>query len=118
MSRSEDIKRNSNDIWLAGLGAYATISETGQETFNTLVKKGQAFEKENPPKPTTDSRIDELKSKANQTIDRIEKAFDLRVSSALNRIGIIRKSDLEQLTEKVDTLTTILNRVSKDINRK
>ena len=115
MSKSDDIKRNSNKIWLAGLGAYAMIEESGQDHFEALVSKGQEFEKANQSKqedPQADSALDELKVKANQTMDRIERAFDMRVSSALGRLGISRKSDLDNLNQKIDQLTAALEKVN------
>lgn len=122
MSNADDIKRNSHKIWLAGMGAYSMIKETGIESFEALVEKGQQFEKINNPKSeesaANDSRLDELKSRANQTMDRIERAFDLRVSSALSRLGISKKSDLDMLNEKVDRLTEILEQVSSSIEKK
>lgn len=116
MSKSDDIKKNSHKIWLAGLGAYASIDEDGMEGFEALVEKGQRFERENTAgrqQIANDSRLDDLKSKANQTMDRIERAFDLRVSSALGRLGISRKSDLDMLNEKIDRLAETLERVAR-----
>mgnify|MGYP005723566223 CR=1 FL=1 len=119
MSKSDDIKRNSNKIWLAGLGAYAMIEESGQDHFEALVSKGQEFEKANQSKqedPQADSALDELKVKANQTMDRIERAFDMRVSSALGRLGISRKSDLDNLNQKIDQLTAALEKVNAELD--
>ncbi|MCG8316804.1 MAG: phasin family protein [Pseudomonadales bacterium] len=122
MSNADDIKRNSHKIWLAGMGAYSMIKETGFESFESLVEKGQQFEKDTNPKSdvaaANDSRLDELKTRANQTMDRIERAFDLRVSSALGRLGISRKSDLDSLNEKVDKLTKLLEQVSESVDKK
>ena len=122
MSNADDIKRNSHKIWLAGMGAYSMIKETGIESFETLVERGQQFEKDTNPKSdvaaANDSRLDELKTRANQTMDRIERAFDLRVSSALGRLGISRKSDLDSLNEKVDKLTRLLEQVSDSVDKK
>ena len=119
MSKSDDIKRNSNKIWLAGLGAYAMKEESGQDHFEALVSKGQEFEKANQSKqedPQADSALDELKVKANQTMDRIERAFDMRVSSALGRLGISRKSDLDNLNQKIDQLTAALEKVNAELD--
>lgn len=117
MSKSDDIKKHSHKIWLAGLGAYACIEDSGMDPFEQLVEKGQKFERENSTARTAanDSRLDELKSKANQTMDRIERAFDLRVSSALNRLGISRKTDLDLLNDKIDRLTEALDKASRDL---
>ncbi len=120
MSKSDEIKRNSNRIWLAGLGAYALMEEEGKELFERLVDKGQVFEKENNSRGqqlAADSRLDELKNRANQTMDRIERAFDLRVSSALGRLGISRKSDLELLHDKIDRLAAAMEQLSREIDK-
>ena len=120
MSKSDEIKRNSNKIWLAGLGAYALMEEEGKEEFERLVEKGQVFEKENNSRGqqlVADSKLDELKNRANQTMDRIERAFDLRVSSALGRLGISRKSDLELLHDKIDRLAEAMEQLSRELDK-
>jgi len=120
MSRSDEIKRNSHKIWLAGLGAYAMMDEQGRDAFERLVEKGLELEKENSAQVTPvlgDSKLDELKSRANQTMDRIERAFDLRVSSALGRLGISRKSDLELLHDKIDRLAAAIEQMSHELDK-
>ena len=120
MSKSDEIKRNSNRIWLAGLGAYAMAEEQGKDAFESLVEKGMELEKENTRNQqpfVPDSKLDELKSKANQTMDRIERAFDMRVSSALGRLGISRKSDLELLHDKIDRLASALEQIAQDLEK-
>ena len=120
MSKSDEIKRNSTRIWLAGLGAYALMEEEGKERFEKLVEKGQVFEKEynsRGQQAENDSRLDELKSRANQTMDRIERAFDLRVSSALGRLGISRKSDLETLHDKIDRLASAIEQIASELDK-
>ncbi len=118
MSKSEDIKKHSHKIWLAGLGAYSMIDETGVDEFEKLVEKGQKFERETkaPKSEGSENRLDELKSRANQTMDRIERAFDLRVSSALQRLGISRKSDLDLLNEKLDKLADALEKATNKLD--
>ena len=46
-------------------------------------------------------------------LDKVEKAFDTRVASALNRIGIASKHDVETLSAKLDGLTALLERVAR-----
>jgi len=122
MSKSDEIKRNSTRIWLAGLGAYAMMDEGARDDFEQLVVKGQQFEKEYNSKGDQqqsdhDSKLDELKSRANQTMDRIERAFDLRVSSALGRLGISRKSDLDTLHEKIDRLAAAVEQIASELDK-
>lgn len=123
MSNSDEIKRNSHNIWLAGLGAYSTKESEGSKHYEALIEKGKLLEAQNSEKdekiekPLPDSRLNDLKSKANQTMDRIEKAFDQRVSSALNRLGISTRTDLDDLNEKIDILTDALEKATKQLDK-
>ena len=123
MSNSEEIKRNSHNIWLAGLGAYSMIETEGSTHYETLLAKGKLVESRNNAeveklgKSSGDSRLNDLKSKANQTMDRIEKAFDLRVSSALSRLGISTRNDLDRLNAKIEELTTALDQATKQLEK-
>ncbi|MCY1538391.1 poly(hydroxyalkanoate) granule-associated protein [compost metagenome] len=46
-------------------------------------------------------------------LDKIEKAFDARVASALNRIGIPSKQDVAALSAKLDELSALLEHVAR-----
>ncbi|OUS26315.1 hypothetical protein A9Q99_18995 [Gammaproteobacteria bacterium 45_16_T64] len=123
MSNSDEIKRNSHNIWLAGLGAYSTKESEGSKHYETLIAKGKLLEEKNNEheekigKPTSDSRLHDLKSRANQTMDRIEKAFDQRVSSALSRLGISTRTDLDDLNAKIEILTDALEKATKQLEK-
>lgn len=120
MSKTDDIKRDSNKIWLAGLGAYSLVEDQGSEAFEELVSKGRIFENLNHTKEievAPETRLDELKVRANQTMDRIERAFDMRVSSTLSRLGISRKSDLEGLYAKIDRLEVALEKIAQELQK-
>jgi len=119
MSKSDDIKRNSTNIWLAGLGVYISSESSDAKEFEALVEKGRSFEEKNASRNTnSDSKLNELKSRANQTLDRIERAFDMRVSSALKRLGISQKTDLDRLNDKIDTLTIALDQATVKLDEK
>lgn len=66
------------------------------------------------------SQIDQVKSNVSSVkglvevqLDKVEKAFDTRVASALNRIGIASKHDVETLSAKLEELTALLERVAR-----
>ncbi len=54
-----------------------------------------------------------MKGRVEVQLDKIESAFDRRVASALNRIGIPSKHDVETLSAKLDELTALLERVAR-----
>ena len=120
-----DVKSYARKIWLAGLGAYAKVSQEGSEYFQELIKAGQVVEKKGKKVvaeklEAANAEIDEAKSEVSTfkgrvevQLDKVEKAFDTRVASALNRIGIPSKHDVEALSAKLDELTALLERVAR-----
>ncbi|HEF4760430.1 TPA: phasin family protein [Pseudomonas putida] len=120
-----DVKSYARKIWLAGLGAYAKVGQEGSEYFQELIKAGQAVETKGKKAvaaklEAANAEIDEAKNEVSTfkgrvevQLDKVEKAFDSRVASALNRIGIPSKHDVETLSVKLDELTALLERVAR-----
>lgn len=120
-----DVKSYARKIWLAGLGAYAKVGQEGSEYFQELIKAGQVVEKKGKKVvaeklEAANAEIDEAKSEVSTfkgrvevQLEKVEKAFDTRVASALNRIGIPSKHDVETLSAKLDELTALLERVAR-----
>ncbi|MNE61841.1 Poly(hydroxyalcanoate) granule associated protein (phasin) [compost metagenome] len=124
-----DVKGYARKIWLAGLGAYAKAGQEGAEYFKELVKSGESVEEQgkklvNEQVEAANSQIDSVKSsvtgnvnsvkgKVDVQLDKIEKAFDARVASALNRIGIPSKQDVAALSAKLDELSALLEHVAR-----
>ncbi len=120
-----EVKSYARKIWLAGLGAYAKVGQEGTEYFHELVKTGQTVEKKGKKVVTeqleaANSQIDNVKDdvgsfkgRVEVQLDKVEKAFDARVASALNRFGIASKHDVETLSAKLDGLTALLERVAR-----
>ena len=124
-SALSDVKSYARKIWLAGLGAYAKVGQEGSDYFQELIKAGQAVEKKGKKAVSekleaANAEIDEAKGEVSSfkgrvevQLDKVEKAFDSRVASALNRIGIPSKHDVETLSAKLDELTALLERVAR-----
>ncbi|MBU3055127.1 phasin family protein [Pseudomonas indica] len=117
-----DAKYYARQIWLAGLGAYAKAGQEGVEYFKELVKTGEGVEKKgkklvDKQVEAANTQIDTVKSsvkeKVDVQLDKVERAFDSRVASALNRIGIPSKQDVEALSAKLDVLNAMLDRVAE-----
>ena len=124
-STLSDVKSYARKIWLAGLGAYTRVGQESAEYLKELVKAGETVEKKG--KKRLDHELDaanseiqsarqelgSVKGKVEVQLDKIEKAFDTRVASALNRIGIPSKHDVEALSAKLEELTLLLDRVAR-----
>lgn len=124
-SALSDVKSYARKIWLAGLGAYTKVGQEGSDYFQELIQAGQTVEKQGKKAVTekleaANAEIDEAKDEVSSfkgrvevQLDKVEKAFDTRVASALNRIGIPSKHDVETLSAKLDELTALLERVAR-----
>jgi poly(hydroxyalkanoate) granule-associated protein len=116
-----DVRHYARKIWLAGLGAYARVGQEGADYVKELIKTGETVEKQSKERigheleaanESVKGNVSTVKGKVEVQLDKIEKAFDSRVASALNRIGIPSKHDVETLSAKLDELTALLERVA------
>lgn len=102
----EEIKESANKIWLAGLGALAAAEEEGTKIFNTLVEKGEGYEtrgKEELAK--VKDKVEGAFSKAESSWDQLGDTFDEKVASAVNRLGVPSRDEINSLTKQVEELT-------------
>lgn len=120
-----DVRLYARKVWLAGLGAYSWAGQEGAEYFKELVKVGEQAEEKakkiidekveaaNSEIDSAKNELTSVKGRVEVQLDKIESAFDRRVASALNRIGIPSKHDVETLSAKLDELTALLERVAR-----
>jgi poly(hydroxyalkanoate) granule-associated protein len=115
------IKDSAQQIWLAGLGAYAKAQEEGQKVFNALVKEGSSIQKRTMR--ITEDRMNEvttrvgkfaggLQRQANGTWDKLEAVFEERVERALTRLGVPTNKEIGDLTRRVEELTASVQKLS------
>jgi poly(hydroxyalkanoate) granule-associated protein len=118
LNLTADMRKYTHQIWLAGLGAYAKAGKDGAEYFRSLVSEGEELE-ERGRELLSDrfegvtSRVEELKEKWQERtgtrFNKVEEVFDDRVASALTRMGIPSKKDIDALSAKLDNLSVALN---------
>ncbi|QHE84368.1 phasin family protein [Hydrogenophaga sp. BPS33] len=107
------IKESAQQIWLAGLGAFAKAQEEGGKAFDSLVKEGltiqrktQAVAEERITEATSrvSSMATDISSKAQGQWDKLENIFEERVAKALNKLGVPSARDVNALIERIDAL--------------
>lgn len=112
-----EVEKYSRQIWLAGLGAYSKISNDGSKLFETLVKDGEQAEQQT--KAEAEKQLDEVKDAGKKAKSRVgevkgmalgkwnelEGAFDKRLNSAISRLGVPSRHEVQALHVKVDELT-------------
>ncbi|RAU46502.1 MULTISPECIES: phasin family protein [unclassified Pseudomonas] len=124
-----EVRSYARKIWLAGLGAYVKAGQEGAGYVKELIKTGEQTEKKarrvidekveaanselESVKGDVKGEVSKAKGRVETQLDKIESVFDRRVASALNRIGIPSKHDVETLSAKLDELTALLERVAR-----
>jgi poly(hydroxyalkanoate) granule-associated protein len=110
---SETVKESAQQIWLAGLGAFAKAQEEGGKVFEALVKEGTSMQRKT--QAAAEEKITEatsrmanmatdISSKASGQWDKLETIFEQRVSKALNKLGVPSSKDIDALVERIDEL--------------
>lgn len=113
----KDLRKYTQQIWLAGLGAFARAEEEGGKLFDNLVKIGEDLESKT--REIADNTVGEVRGrvleKASDTREKVERAFDERITGALTRLGIPTQRDLDQINSRLDTLTELMQELSRHI---
>ena len=118
----KELADRGRDVWLAGLGALATVEEEGSKLFTRLVERGKEIES------ASAKQIDEMSERAadqqKKAIERAEEntlaaqtAFANTVDRALERFGVPTRSEVSTLSEKVDLLSKQIDALSKNIEK-
>ena len=108
------VKDSAQEIWLAGLGAFAKAQEEGQKVFKALVREGTSIQQRTMK--VTEDRVNDVTAKvtkvaaglqkqANGTWDKLETVFEARVERALTRLGVPTNKEITSLTKRVEELT-------------
>jgi poly(hydroxyalkanoate) granule-associated protein len=107
------VRESAEQIWLAGLGAFAKAQQEGTKVFDALVREGDLLQQRT--RAATEHRLEEaanrfteaathLSRQATQSWDRLEQVFEDRVARALSHLGVPSSRDIRELTEMLQAL--------------
>lgn len=105
------IRDSAQQIWLAGLGAFAKAQAGGSKVFEALVKEGETLQSRT--KEVAAEKVTEMTNRAAGTWDRLEQVFEDRVARALHSLGVPTKQDVQTLTRRVHELTTVVHQLAE-----
>lgn len=115
------VKDSAQQIWQAGLGAFAKAQAEGTRAFEALVKEGTALQRKT--QAAAEERITEatdrmthmasdISSRATGHWDKLENIFEERVAKALNKLGVPSAKDVEALIARIDELKLSVQKLS------
>ena len=111
---AHSVKESAQQIWLAGMGAFAKAQEEGSKVFEALVKEGAHLQKKT--QGLAEERIgavtgkmtamaDGMSNKAGAQWDKLESIFEERVAKALHKMGVPSRQDIDALAKRIDGLS-------------
>ena len=116
------VKDSAQQIWLAGMGAFAKAQAEGGKVFEALVKEGTSLQRKT--QAVAEEKIGEVTgkmsamagtvtSKAGQNWDKLETIFEARTAKALSKLGVPTAKDVDALVKRVDALAAAVAKLSK-----
>ncbi|MET0519031.1 MAG: phasin family protein, partial [Burkholderiaceae bacterium] len=119
-SLAQNVRDSAQQIWAAGLGAFAKAQGEGGKVFDALVSEGVKLQKKTQSAAeekltAVASKVNDMTGgKAGQQWDRLESIFEDRVSKALKRLGVPSAQQVQALQARVDELSAALQAARKD----
>jgi poly(hydroxyalkanoate) granule-associated protein len=107
---SATIRESAQQIWLAGLGAFAKAQQEGNNVFDALVRQGEAIQK--TTRKVAEDKVTEMAAKATGTWDKLEQVFETRVARSLNSLGVPTKDDVATLAKRVAELKAAVDKLN------
>jgi poly(hydroxyalkanoate) granule-associated protein len=110
---AQSIKESAQQIWLAGMGAFAKAQAEGTQAFDKLIKDGMSLqrktqglaeEKISEVTGRMTAMAGEVTARAGQHWDKLESIFEQRTAKAMTRLGVPTAKDLAALNERVEKL--------------
>jgi poly(hydroxyalkanoate) granule-associated protein len=106
---AQSVKDSAQQIWLAGMGAFAKAQAEGKQVFDALVKEGSVLQRK-----TTDaagevtsrmsSMAEDVSAKAGERWDKLESIFEERTAKALGKLGVPTAKEMQTLQDRIAEL--------------
>ena len=107
---SATIRESAQQIWLAGLGAFAKAQQEGTKVYDALIREGEAIQKKT--RKVTEDKVTEMAAKATGTWDKLEQVFENRVARSLHSLGVPTRDDVATLAKRVAELKAAVDKLN------
>ena len=110
----DGVTTTGRGVWLAGLGALATVEEEGTALYDRLMRQGETLvergEKlEQRGKARFETLKDEVETRREEAVEKVEANVYEPVVDALKKLGVPTRAEVQQLSAQVETLTARVN---------
>jgi poly(hydroxyalkanoate) granule-associated protein len=119
---AQSVKESAQQIWLAGMGAFAKAQQGRAKVFEALIKDGANLQRKT--QSAAEDKIGEVTgrmsamagdvtARAGQHWDKLESIFEQRTAKAMNKLGVPTARDVDALIKRVDELAAAVARLSR-----
>ena len=115
--QGDNIRDSAQQIWLAGLGAFAKAQQEGAKAFESLVKEGVGMQKRTQTAAEEGlaqaqakmsgfaNQFGSIGSRATGQWGKLEGIFEERVARALEKLGVPSATSVAALNARVEALS-------------
>jgi len=124
---ANSVRDSAQQIWLAGMGAFAKAQAEGRQVFDALVKEGTTLQKKTQSaaeekfgdvSSKMSSMAEDVTAKAGKQWDKLESIFEERTAKAMKKLGVPSSKDVEALMARIDALSAQVARRTKPAAKK
>lgn len=106
---ADGVTTRGRDVWLAGLGALATVEQEGAALYESLVKQGETLvERGEKLERRGKVRIEALKgdveARREQVVEKVETTVYDPMVEALQKLGVPTRAEVQKLSAHVEAL--------------
>lgn len=112
-SAAKAIADSAQQIWLAGLGAFAKAQAEGSRLFDQLIVDGAELEKRTRKythehlaslRDQMEGTVQRLRSSGQASMKKIQGLVDARVAQAVERMAVPSREDFETLMAQMESM--------------
>jgi poly(hydroxyalkanoate) granule-associated protein len=117
------VKDSSQEIWLAGLGAFAKTQDEGRKVFEALVAEGLTLNSKVREAADTvtgrfsDKRVSELTERVVGSWSKFGQMVEGAATDALGRVGVATKSEIATLARRVGKLASDVEALATPVKK-
>lgn len=110
-----ELKNTINNVWLAGLGVVSLAQKEAVKAYDALLKEGKNLESKSKKtvkqvSGKAEKKLSTIRKAADKRINKVESIFEARIEKALKKFDIPSLKDINNLSNKVDSLVKELNK--------
>lgn len=113
LKRSQDaMTESARNVWLASVGAVATVDKEASGLFQELVAKGRKTE--TARRKELDRQIRRVQTETENRLEDLSQRIERAVAQTLQKMGVPSREEIGTLTTRVERLTRLVAQLERE----